>query len=58
MGLPSKRTSTVVRSNGSYADLGVILMFASSGRSGLAKVGITQAADSRDDDTSEVVGLW
>jgi len=32
------------RDNGSYADLGVILMFASSGRSGPAKVGITQAA--------------
>lgn len=44
------------RDKGSYADLGVILMFASSGRSGPAKVGITQAAVSRDDDSSEVVG--
>ena len=44
------------RDKGSYADLGVILMFASSGRSESPKIGITQAAVSRDDDTSEVVG--
>ena len=47
----------VIGLNFVYAVLGVILMFASSGRSGLAKVGITQAAVSGHDDTSEVVGF-